>query len=169
MRKIGPWTKFADVQDQLCHGDGAFLVSVDAAGRPNAMTIGWGLVGTVWGKPMFLALVRPSRYTHGLIERSGEFTVCVPLGRMKEELAFCGSRSGREVDKFKELGLEALPATQVAVPIVGGCDVAYECKVLVRTPLVPSGLLDAGVRSKYYSGGNLHTLFFGEIVAAWRL
>lgn len=168
MKRIAPWTKFADVEAQLLHGDGAFLVGAEA-GRPNAMTIGWGLIGTVWGKPMFLALVRPTRYTHGVIERTGEFTVCVPIGKMKEELAFCGSHSGREVDKFKALQLPTLAGAEVGPPIIAGCDVAYECRVLVRTSLVPGGLLAASVRTKYYSGGNLHTLFFGEIVAAWRL
>ena len=45
--------------------DGVLLVSVDANGRPNPMAIGWGAIGVIWGKPIYMCLVRPSRYTHG--------------------------------------------------------------------------------------------------------
>ncbi|MFH1609525.1 MAG: flavin reductase, partial [Candidatus Bipolaricaulota bacterium] len=93
----------------------------------------------------------------------------VPLGTMKEELAFCGSRSGREVDKFAELGLQTEPAKEVPVPLLTGCAVAYECRVVARTTLVPDGILDERIRTKYYPRGDLHTLFFGEIVASWEI
>ncbi|MBC7092892.1 flavin reductase family protein [Candidatus Bipolaricaulota bacterium] len=165
--RIGPWDEFARVQEQLS-GAGALLVSVDARGRPNAMTIGWGQIGTVWSRPIFLVLVRPSRYTHGCIEHTSAFTVNVPVGTMAAELEFCGSRSGRETDKFAVLGLETEPGHEVPVPMLAGCTVVYECRVVAKTALVPQGLLDDGVRSRYYPRGDLHSLFFGEILATWR-
>lgn len=169
MKRIAPWEVFALVQEQVLHGGGAFLVAADRAGKPNAMTIGWFQVGTVWARPVAHVLVRPSRYTHGLLLASGEFVVAVPFGTMKEELAFCGSRSGREVDKFAELGLRTEPAKEVSLPLLTGCAVAYECRVVARTALVPEGILDDGIRAKYYSRGDLHTLFLGEILATWDL
>lgn len=166
---IDPWKRFGEVQEQVLHGGGAFLVAVDDHDRPNAMTIGWLQIGTVWSRPVCHVLVRPSRYTHRCIAHSGAFTVNVPLGTMAEELAFCGSRSGRDVDKFAELSLQIIPGTKVRVPLLPGCAVAYECRVAARAALTPEGLLDEGIRSKYYPRGDFHTLFFGEIVAAWEL
>jgi len=56
---------------EVMGGRGLLLVSVDKDGKPNAMTIGWGTIGIIWGKPIFAVLVRPSRYTYGLIEETG--------------------------------------------------------------------------------------------------
>lgn len=165
MNTISPWKRFAVVQEQVLNGDGAFLMALDADGRPNAMTIGWIQIGTIWARPVCLVLVRPSRYTHGCIEHSGAFTVNVPLGTMKDELAFCGSRSGRDVNKLAKLRLRTEPARKVPVPLLAGCSVGYECRVVARTTLVPDGILDEQIRAKYYPRGDLHTLFFGEIVS----
>lgn len=169
MKLITPWNRFAEVQEQVLHGDGAFLVAVDERGRPNAMTIGWLELGTVWARPVCQVLVRPSRYTHGCIEASGAFTVNVPRGAMKGELAFCGSRSGRDLDKFAELGLRILSGREVQVPLLADCAVAYECRIVARAQLALDGILDEGIRSKYYPRADLHTLFFGEIVASWEI
>lgn len=169
MTEITPWKRFDEVQEQVLHGDGAFLVALDRNGRPNAMTIGWLQLGTVWGRPVCLVLVRPSRYTHGCIEHSGAFTVNVPRGAMAEELAFCGSRSGRDTDKFAELGLQTMPGKKVPLPVLAGCAVAYECRVVAQATLLPEGIRDAGIRAKYYPRGDFHTLFFGEIAAAWEI
>lgn len=166
-RRVEPWTGFAQVQKQLRSG-GAFLVSVDENGRPNAMTIGWALLGTVWYQPVLLVLVRPSRYTHGCLRHKGAFSVNVPLGKMRKELAFCGEKSGRDVDKFWELGLRWEPGREVPVPVLVDCDFIYECQVLGKVDLEPKEILSEEVLTKYYTQGNLHTLFFGEIKAAWR-
>ena len=168
MRKVDPWEVFPQVQEALTSG-GAFLVSADEGGRPNPMTIGWGLLGTVWYRQVFLVLVRPSRHSHGLIERGGHFAVCVPRpGELREALEFCGSRSGRELDKVEALGLELTPGQAGPVPLLAQCDLHYECRVVAHTSLSPEGILSPQIAEKYYPKGDLHTLFFGEILAAWR-
>lgn len=168
MRAVDPWEGFPQVQEALSSG-GAFLLSVDAGGRPNPMTIGWGLLGTVWYRKVFLVLVRPSRYSHGLIERGGHFAVCIPsTGELREALEFCGSRSGRELDKVETLGLELMPGRAGPVPLLAECNLYYECRVVARASLSPEDILPPEISSKYYHQGDLHTLFFGEILAAWR-
>ena len=102
---------------------GAFL-TVSHGGRDNTMTIGWGSLGVIWGKPVFSVLVRPSRYTYGLLEASGEFTVSVPLTDMAKALGVCGSKSGRDLDKFAAAGLQKLPGIKPKQP---------ECWGLVET------------------------------------
>ena len=98
---------------------GAFL-TVSHGGRDNTMTIGWGSLGVIWGKPVFSVLVRPSRFTYGLLEASGEFTVSVPLADMAKALGVCGSKSGRDTDKFTAAGLQKLPGIKLATPVIGG-------------------------------------------------
>lgn len=77
---------------------GAFLTTA-AGGRHNTMTIGWGALGNIWGKPVFTVMVRHSRYTHELIEAHNEFTVSFPLtAAFSKALGLCGSKSGRDMD-----------------------------------------------------------------------
>jgi len=65
---------------------GAFL-TVASDERINTMTIGWGSLGHLWGKPIFMIMVRKSRYTYQLIEKSNEFTVTLPEDNdLKKEL-----------------------------------------------------------------------------------
>ncbi|KUK26975.1 MAG: hypothetical protein XD60_0864 [Acetothermia bacterium 64_32] len=168
MKPINPWEGFVQLQENL-EGNGVFLVSVDKEGRANPMTIGWGLLGTVWRRPVFLVLVRPSRFTHHLIEESGGFAVCVPKkGELCDALGFCGTHSGRQVDKVRELGLELLPGRKGRVPLLAGCAVHYECRVVAQTRLAQGKLFSPEIQARYYPEGDLHTLFFGEILAAWR-
>ncbi|HOK57321.1 MAG TPA: flavin reductase [bacterium] len=77
------------------------LVSVDKKGKPNPMAIGWGAMGEIWGKPVFIVLVRPSRYTYSLIEQTEDFSVNVADESMKDIVIYCGTVSGRNHDKFK--------------------------------------------------------------------
>lgn len=70
------------------------------------------------------------------------------------------------MDKIVEIGLELGPGRAGPVPLALGCDIHYECRVVGRTRLLPEGL-EGGIRSRYYRQGDFHTLFFGEILAAW--
>ena len=89
------------------------LASVDTQGKPNVMTIGWGAVGTIWGRPIFMILVRPSRYTFNLINATGEYTVNVPIPELGDAVSYFGSVSGRDQDKFKVKGLTATQGKKV--------------------------------------------------------
>ena len=95
---------------QSMREDGLLLVTADAAGEPNVMTIGWGAIGAIWGRPVFIVLVRPSRYTYSRLEEVGEFTVNVPPPELAAAASLCGTVSGRDCDKFKEAGLTLIPS-----------------------------------------------------------
>lgn len=144
---------------------GVLLVTSSPTGKPNAMTIGWGSAGIIWGKPVFVVLVRPSRYTFECLERTPEFTVNVPTPDMQKVTAFCGTRSGRDVDKFAHLGLRAIPSEHVAPPIIAQCALHYECRVVYSNDVVPDALVKQIVTGSY-AQGDFHRLFFGEIVRA---
>jgi flavin reductase (DIM6/NTAB) family NADH-FMN oxidoreductase RutF len=151
---------------RIMRGHGLLLVSAGRDGRANAMTIGWGLMGTMWREPLFAVAVRRSRYTHGLIEDSGEFTVCLPGRGMEKMLEFCGSRSGREVDKFRELGIRPVRGIGVGVPYIAECPVHYECRVAYKTDIA-EGQLDPAMEREIYPRGDYHTIYFGRILGVY--
>ena len=139
--------------------DGLLLVTAGADGKPNVMTIGWGTIGSVWSRPVFLVLVRPSRY-------SGDFTVNVPPRELAEAVAHCGTVSGRDRDKFMENRLTPVPSRQVRPPVIQECVVHYECRTLHRSDMAPDTLAQA-VQDEFYAQGDYHRVYFGEIVAVY--
>ncbi len=103
-----PLTAYAEYTMQNLDSPGCLLVSGKIK-KANVMTIGWGLIGRLWGKTVFMVAVRPSRYTHKLIEETGDFTVNVPKKGMDKIVKYCGSITGKNHNKFKEKGLTLLP------------------------------------------------------------
>ena len=145
------------------------LLTAKAGDKVNTMTIGWGSIGVEWGKPIFTANVRPSRYTHEMIEATGEFTVNVPMGNVKSILGFCGTKSGREVDKVAELGLTLEEPMNISVPGIRELPLTLECKVIYKQDQVMSNLRD-DLWAKYYDqtdSGDFHTAYYAEIVGAY--
>ena len=156
-------------------GQGAFLMT--GREEKNPMTIGWGQWGKIWSLPICTVMVRQSRYSHSLLERDGVFTVCVPpLSSMKQELGFCGTKSGRDFNKLEELGLTTLPSRTGGVDALCGCALHFECRVVFKLEM--AGHLDdlaQAQRAQYYDiakqageDGDPHTVYFGEILAAYR-
>ena len=107
----------------------AVMVSCAMPGkRPNVITIAWA--GTVCSDPPMLSIsVRKERFSHHILLESGEFVVNL-VGREQLQAAdYCGVRSGRDVDKFKETGLTAIPGPVTGCPMVAESPVNLECKV----------------------------------------
>ena len=143
------------------------LVSQGKEGLPNVMAIGWGTIGIIWQKPMFVVLVRPSRHTYKLIEETGEFTVNIVPPQLKEVVQYCGTVSGRDHNKFKEKQLTAIPSKKVKVPIIKECILHFECQVVNKNDLIPSELRKSIV-PELYPKGDFHRLYFGEILTSRR-
>lgn len=143
---------------------GLLLAAYDKDGRANAMTIGWGVVGRVWGLPMWTVLVRPSRYTYDCIEHAGAFTVCVPGVDLDNACKVCGFQSGRDKDKLAELGLKVSKASKVNAPVLDDCPIAYECNVVEANDL-NADLMNPVVRQANYPGGNFHRVYWGKVEA----
>ena len=150
---------------------GAFLTA--KAPLWNPMTIGWAQFGVVWSRPTLMVLVRRSRYTYGLMEQAEAFTVSAPRsGELVKALAYCGSRSGRDVDKQKQTGLVPLAARAGGADGVAGCGAYFECRI-VNKVFGDVGMLDEALRARYYGAeqalpdGDPHVLYFGEVLAAY--
>lgn len=147
-----------DTVEQLKRG--VFLM-VDG----NPMTIGWAQFGILWGKPTCTVYVRKSRYTYHLLEAAKTFTVSVPFqGELSQELAFCGTKSGRDVEKMNILNVSPVPAQFGAQDGFPGCRYQIECQILFRADLDENLIENDLPRSRYYQNGDPHRMFVGEIL-----
>ena len=132
----------------ILHPTKVVLVScADKEGNPNIMAVGWST--PVSHKPWMVAItVHPRRYSHKLIEETGEFTVNIPTTELANQTQYCGEYSGRDVDKFKELNLTPKLGKKVKCPSIEECIAFLECKV-----------------ANQFTTGD-HTMFVGEVVYA---
>lgn len=123
------------------------VTSMSKEGRSNIITLAWSMP-TSFKPPLVAISVAGKRFSHGLIEGSGEFVVNIPPRELLEQVVFCGSTSGRSVDKFKETGLTPLPSEKVRPPRIKECVAHLECRLA----------------EKFQTGD--HTIFVGEVVAS---
>lgn len=107
----------------------AVMVSVtDGSGNDNIITVAWA--GTVCTNPPMVSIsVRPSRYSYKMLKDTGEFVINLTTERLAFATDYCGVRSGRDVDKFKELKLTKEKADFVKAPMIGESPVSVECRV----------------------------------------
>jgi flavin reductase (DIM6/NTAB) family NADH-FMN oxidoreductase RutF len=134
--------------------------------RPNPMTVSWGGMGTLWHRPVVTVYVRPTRHTFALLDAHPEFTLNVLPPARKSALQFCGSHSGRDIDKWTAAGLEPQASAAVAVPRVAGARLAFECRALATLDLDPTRFLDPAVEAEY-PRKDYHRVFLGQVLAAW--
>lgn len=113
----------------------AVLISCGAnAEEHNLFTVAW--TGTVCtNPPMCYISVRPERHSYEIIKRTGEFVINLTNSALARATDWCGVRSGRDYDKFAEMGLTPEPAAVVAAPVVAESPVAIECRVKQIVPL----------------------------------
>lgn len=123
----------------------ATLVTCGTMENPNVLTIGWtGICCT--RPPMTYISVRPERFSHDIIEKSGEFVINLTTSAMVKQTDFCGVKSGRDVNKLEACGFHAVPSQKLSVPLIEECPVSLECRVTETKPL------------------GSHTMFLAEIV-----
>ena len=169
-RSIEVWDYAGKILEGI--GKGA-LLTVQAEGQCNTMTIGWGTLGIEWGRPICTVFVRESRFTKELLDKNPEFTLNVPLDdSCKEILKLCGTRSGRELDKFEALGLTREAPEAVSVPGIRQLPLTLECRVIYKQEQVLHQM-DEQARSRFYPQtnqfpeGDVHTAYYGQILAAY--
>ena len=170
-QEINVWDYASQIMQAVGKG---VLLTTCADGEVNTMTISWGNLGIEWNKPLFTAYVRQSRHTKTLLDKNGEFTVNIPVDAVdKQIISVCGTRSGRDIDKFKELGLTLVPGQTVCVPAIAQLPLTLECKVVYQQDQDLS-VLEPAAREHCYKPGtanenDFHTAYYGEITAAYIL
>lgn len=107
----------------------AVLITVaDGNARPNIFTVAW--TGTVCSDPPMVSIsVRPERYSHHIIEETGEFVINLTTRDLVFATDYCGVKSGRDTDKVKDMNLHLLPGDVVKAPLLKESPVNMECRV----------------------------------------
>ena len=125
----------------------AVMVSCQRPGeKANIITLAW--VGTVNSDPPMVSIsVRQERYSYDIIRETGEFVINLTTESLVKATDYCGVRSGRDVDKFKEMGLTYCQSKEIAVPGIAESPVCMECRVKQEIPL------------------GSHTMFVAEVLA----
>ena len=135
---------------------------IDSEGKANIITL--GMYMSISFDPTLVCIgVSPKRYSHDLIAESGEFVVNVPSIGLEKEAHFCGTKSGRDVDKFAETGLTPVPAKTVKPPLIKECFGHLECRVVQSHvcgdhTLFVGEVLSSSVRDDVLTGGKLDPL-----------
>ena len=133
----------------------------------NTMTIGWCQLGRLWNQPVCTVYVRPERYTYEFTEKHDYFTVSVMPLEAKQTMAFCGSKSGRDVDKIKECGLTLCYGKEDA-PFFDEAELVWVCKKIYMQDLEPNGVLeDEKILSFYGENGGWHRMYVGRVEEAY--
>ncbi|MCR5604953.1 MAG: flavin reductase family protein [Lachnospiraceae bacterium] len=127
----------------------------------NTMTVSWGGLGTIWGKPVATVYVRKSRYTHELMEDNDYFTVSFYPEEYRKVLSVLGSKSGRDMDKMHDSGLIAKEAGQSMT--FAEAEVTLVCRKLFRQELKTENMLPE-IAKTFYTGDAEHDMYIGEIV-----
>ena len=131
----------------------------------NTMTIGWCGLGRVWNLPACTVYVRPERYTYQFMENNDYFTVCGFSAADQEKMALCGTKSGRDIDKFKACNFTARYGAGNA-PFIAEAQWALICRKIYAQDMTDGCLTDSRP-SKFYCGEGWHRMYIGEVVEAY--
>ena len=162
--ELGFWDCAGEIVRRVRFG-GVLCTVVDAAGAENVLTLGWGLIGPFYhGRPVFAIAVAPGRYSWRFLEAVPEFVIAVPGDGLKAAVDLCGTRSGREVDKFEAAGLTRRASVHVRPPSIVECGINVECRIYTSVK-PPHMLLTPEHRRAPVE--EQHTIYFAEVLGTY--
>ena len=146
----------------------AELLAAGNKEKSNAMTIGWGGISTLWGRTALTVYVAEKRYTKQFMDKAEYFTVMAFGPEHAEVLRYMGTKSGRDGDKAKALGLHTA-YTANGTPYYTEATMVIECKIMYAAPFNPDGFKSDVPRNMYRNfPAGIHSMYIGEVVGAWR-
>ena len=166
------YTKFNVAEDFTYNGfqwfrDAQLLVAGDKT-KSNAMTIGWGGIGTLWQRPAMTVYVAEKRYTKEFMDKAEYFTVMSFDVEYSKILNYMGTKSGRDGDKAAALGLHTA-YTANGTPYYTEANMVIECKIMYAAPFDPNGFKSDVPKNMYsHFPAGIHSMYIGEVVNAWR-
>ena len=186
MASIPAFAQEESGEDQLSNGFKKFNVREDftengfqwfhdaellAAGdkeKSNAMTIGWGGIGTLWGRTALTVYVAEKRYTKEFMDKAEYFTVMAFDVKDSKVLNYMGTKSGRDGDKAQFLGLHTA-YTANGTPYYTEATMVIECKIMYAAPF-DSKYFKSDVPKNMYANfpAGIHSMYIGEVINAWK-
>lgn len=146
-------------------GDQWMLITAGTADNCNTMTASWGGLGIMWGEPVATVYIRPQRYTKQFVDREEYFTLSFFGPEYKKELALCGAKSGRELDKVKECGFD-VACGEGGSPYFEQARLVLVCRKMYAQEM-DADEMPADVKEKWYPNRDYHTMYIGRIVEAY--
>lgn len=146
-------------------GDQWMLITAGTADNCNTMTASWGGLGILWGEPVATVYIRPQRYTKQFVDREEYFTLSFFGPEYKKELALCGAKSGRELDKVKECGFDVV-CGEGGSPYFEQARLVLVCRKMYAQEM-DADEMPADVKEKWYPNRDYHTMYIGRIVEAY--
>ena len=137
------------------------LLSAGTVEDHNAMTVSWGGMGTLWGKPVVTVYVRPNRHTYGYIEDNEFFTLSFYPEQYRKALGVMGSKSGRDCDKDALAGLDPIPAGESVS--YRQAEVTLVCRKLYFNDLVEENIPEEVLKT-CYDPEPIHRMYIAEVV-----
>ena len=128
----------------------------------NTMTISWGGMGTLWGKPVVTVYVRPNRYTYSFLEKNDLFTVSFYPENYKKDLGLLGKLSGREGNKIKKTSLTPVCMAE-GVMTFRQAETTFVCKKLYAQDL-DGDKIPQEIKDRFYQGDSVHRMYIAEFV-----
>ena len=146
----------------------AELLAAGDKDKSNAMTIGWGGIGTLWGRTALTVYVAEKRYTKEFLDKAEYFTVMAFDVKDSKVLNYMGTKSGRDGDKAQALGLHTA-YTANGTPYYTEAAMVIECKIMYAAPFDPQYFKSDAPKRMYANfPAGIHSMYIGEVVNAWK-
>lgn len=141
------------------------LITAGSLDAFNTMTASWGTLGHLWERDVAICYVRPQRHTYGFMERAGIYALSFFDAEWRKALEYCGSHSGRDVDKPAQTGLKPFLTAGRAVGFEQA-RLILECRKLYAGDIAEAGFVDRAVMDQVYPQRDFHRFYVGEITRA---
>ena len=163
-QEIDFWSCTDELLSRMRQG-GVLCTVADSAGNQNLLTLGWGLLGPhYYQRPILVIAVAPPRYSWRFLEDMPEFVIAVPDDSLQEAVDLCGTKSGRDMDKFRAAGLTPVPSVHVKPPSLQECPINIECRAYTKVA-PPHMLLTPTHRERPLE--QQHTIYFAEVLGTY--
>ncbi len=143
-------------------GDKWMLITAGKEDKFNTMTASWGGLGVLFNEPVVFSFIRPQRYTFEFVENNDYFSISFYDKKYKDQLTFCGTKSGKDVDKVKEISFN--PIFNEKAPYFKEAKLVFICQKIYSQFLDPDGFIDQSLEKNY--DNDYHKLYVGKIVKA---
>ena len=142
--------------------DWMLITAANSKGEVNTMTASWGCAGILWNKPVAICFIRPQRHTFSIVEDTDTLTLSFfPAGEYRDALRYCGTKSGREVDKFAATGL-TVAHTEGCTPYPAEANLVLVCRKMYADDLKEGCFIDPDML-KHYPTKDFHRFYICEI------
>lgn len=147
-------------------GSDWMLITAGDKEKQNTMTASWGGLGYVWNYPVAYVVIRPQRYTYEFTEREERMTLSFFTEEWRKALAYCGSHSGREEDKFSAAGI-SVQFTEAGTPAIAEARLVLEGKKIYVDMLKAENFLDQDIIKNWYPAADYHRVYMLKIEHAY--